>query len=128
MLSVASGVRIDYNWMATLRQGTIPDGFEIYAYTSIAMPKGYHYGVTMMSTKRWQMGCHLTTFAMPGLAFAVIRTPDPLGQVGPFPRQYPTPLASSPNAEIDLSNLHGEYLSRITGLPYVFTGSSQSGV
>ena len=121
-LSVASGVRIRNQWMRELRQGGIPDGFEVYAETEAqAMFKGYIFGTTMFSAVRHQRGCFLVTFAIPGLLFSVVRSTAELGKFGPIARVYPARLeAGGRPQKVDVSDLHAAYLEKLTGVRVKF--------
>lgn len=116
-LSVASGVRIQNQWMRELRQGGIPEGFEVYAETELKSAfKGYIFGATMFSAIRHQKGYVLVTFAIPGLLFSVVRSTAGLGKFGPIARVYPARLeAEGRPQEVDISDLHAAYLEKLTG-------------
>lgn len=126
-LTSASGGRIDRRWMQEIRNLNIPSGFEIYVLCGIPMKDpGYLYGVTFFSADRHSDDYFLFSFCTSNLIFIVVRTEIKMGSFGFFPRVHPSYLkpATPITEELDLSKIHDDYLSNITGLPIEFTERS----
>lgn len=123
-VSAASGLHLRHDWMSTLRQGAMPDGFEIFASTDVAFTAGYSYSVTHFSAERDAAGSFLFSFVVDGLGLVVARGAEELLRPPVLARVHPARAAPGPSPEqLDFGQLHAELLTTMTGNPTRFTGS-----
>lgn len=125
-VSAASGLHLRHAWMVAIRQGAVPDGFEIFAGTGVAFAPGYSYSVTHFSAERDAAGSFLFSFVVDGLGLVVARGADTPLRPPVLARVHPARAAPAPApgpGPLDFQQLHAELLEAMTGNPTRFTGS-----
>ncbi len=116
LLSSASDVRFDESWMAELREGRMPEGFQIFALTGGRMDPGYLFSITHFSRWARDTGLFLFSFAIPDLLFVVLRHSESI-EIPGLRRVLPGCAQSGQLAEIDVVELHDRLIERLTGHP-----------
>lgn len=123
-VSAASGLRPANDWMAGIRGGGLPEGFEVFATGDVQFQPGYSYAVTYFSAQRAAAGLFLFSFVIDGLGFVVARGSDTPLRPPRLERVHPVSSAVVPPAEtLDFQRMHAELLSTMTGNPTRFTPS-----
>ncbi len=125
-LSAASDILIQPEWMRVLRNGEMPEGFEVFASGDCSMRPGYMFAVTHFSQSEVKNGTFVFSFWMNNLAFFVVRKMNSLHQIPVLPRVYPSRIAPQylSHGGIDFTKLHAKIIERITGEALDFTKSN----
>ena len=114
-LSAASDVSVDNAWMQQLRQGFLPDGFQIFASAGVEMDPGYLFSITHFSRGYREKGHFLFSFAMNSLLFVVLRNPSELLEVTGLSRVHPPLDNDFVPGHIDANLLHDYLIFKMTG-------------
>jgi hypothetical protein len=115
-LSVASDSPIDYSWMRAIRLGQVPEGFRVFAETTVEMTPGYMYTVTQFSRSFAEKGAFLVTYAMDGLVFIVLRDATGATELPEWSQVHPSvvPRKRKPEAQ-NFNDLHFGIMKSMTG-------------
>lgn len=114
LLSAASDVQVDDTWMAELRAGRMPVGFQIFALTDASMEPGYIFSVTHFSRAARDAGQFLFSFAMRDLLFVVLRHSEDL-QIAGLQRVLPRDAPVLRLSGLDVADLHDQVMEQMTG-------------
>ncbi|WP_157485735.1 MULTISPECIES: hypothetical protein [unclassified Frigoribacterium] len=113
-LSAASDVRIADEWMRSLRSGLTPPGFQVFVVTGVNSEPGYTFSVTQFSRAARDDGHFLFSFAIPNLAFIVLRYNKDLAADG-MSRIWPSSVAGKAVATLDLPGIYEDLFTSMTG-------------